>query len=379
MDEVISTHYQRAGYSTADDVILDETSRTRIVFKPAVHKGGVRGHIVRQKVGRDGAWKEINEVNFNTVAPDCGIRVELSTEATSKLYAALNNLFSLQAQGVPSSDQRYIVAKEERVVLIDDQTKQRAIQQLLQKGYTEDFWRALTRDKPDLASRLAAAKIQFDREQAIKEFAAGLTTHASDEDYWEDFFGRHSWMLQSAFSAPVFMLGGETYVGGKVAAGRQGVGGVATDFLFADESTKSFAVVEIKTPDSNLVGSQYRGRRDAGHSNEVYTSHGDLSGGIVQVRNQITVAVEDFQSVLGRSFEKINRVHPKGVLVIGTTAGLSVRQRDSFNQLRQALHNITVITYDELLYRLQLLFTAQAEPLQEHSGWAHSDHDDAPF
>ena len=44
---------------------------------------------------------------------------------------------------------------------------------------------------------------------------------------------------------------GETYVGGKSCVGRNGQGGVATDFLFRDESTQSFAVVDIKTPDNH--------------------------------------------------------------------------------------------------------------------------------
>lgn len=358
MSEVINTHYQRSGYSTADDVVLNETSRTRTVFRPGLHTGGVRGYVIRQKIGADGTWKDVNEVNFSTLAPDCGVKIELDTTATQRLREKLDQLYKLQEQGVPRADQSYVVAKQNQVLVIDDQTKHRAIQQLLQKGYTEDFWEALLRDKPDLATRLAAAKIQFDREQAIIEFSDALTQHSDNEDFWQKFFERHPWMLQSAFSAPVFMLSGEAYVGGKIAVGRQGAGGVATDFLFADDSTKSFAVVEIKTPDAHLVGSPYRGRRDTGYNNEVYAAHTDLSGGIVQVRNQITVAVEDFQMVLGRSFEQeINRVHPKGVLIIGTAAGMTQRQKDSFNQFRQALHNLSVITFDELLNRLQLLFT----------------------
>jgi hypothetical protein len=360
MSEVINTHYQRAGFSTADDIVLNETPRTRTVFRPAVHQGGVRGYLIRQKVGADGKWADVNDVNFTTLAPDCGVKIELDTTATGRLREKLEQLHKLHEQGAPREDQSYVVAKQDQVLIIDDQTKHRAIQQLLQKGYTEDFWRALMRDKPDLAAQLAAAKIQFDREQAIKAFGASLTQYADNENYWQKFFEKHPWMLQSAFSAPVFMLSGDTYVGGKIAAGRQGTGGVATDFLFADDSTKSFAVVEIKTPDAKLVGIQYRGRRDTGHDNEVYAAHSDLSGAIVQVRNQITVAVEDFQSVLGRSFEQeINRVHPKGVLVLGTTSGMTQRQKDSFNQFRQALHSLTVITFDELLNRLQLLFTEE--------------------
>ena len=164
-------------------------------------------------------------------------------------------------------------------------------------------------------------------------------------------------MLQSAFSAAVFMLCGEAYFGGKMPVGRQGKGGVATDFLFADDSTKSFAVVEIKTPNAQLVGPRYRGKDDAGYDNETYAMHTDLSGGVVQVRNQITVAIENFQNVLEPGYEhKLNRVHPKGVLLIGSTDGLTPREKDSFNQFRHALHSLTVMTFDELLNRLRLMY-----------------------
>lgn len=357
MSESINTHYQKRGYSTADDVVLGETPRTRTVFRPAIHKDGVRGHIIRQKIGADGTWKDANEVNFNTIPADCGVSIELDTAATLKLREKLDQLYKVQSQGAPTGDQRYVVAKENQVLVIDDSTKHRAIDQLLRKGYSKDFWDALMRDEPDLAAKLAAAKMQYDREQAIKEFEGSLGSYASDENYWQKFFERYPWILQSAFAAPVFMLRGETYLGGKRSVGRQGAGGVATDFLFADDSTKSFAVVEIKTPDAGLAGGQYRGRRETGYDNEVYGAHADFSGALVQVRNQISVAVDEFQHVLGRSFDRLNCVHPRGVLVAGMSSSLSPRQRDSFNQFRHAVHGITVITFDELLNRLKLMFT----------------------
>jgi hypothetical protein len=227
---------------------------------------------------------------------------------------------------------------------------------LLDQGHSEDLWRSLAQNNPNLVTRLALAQIQLDQQEAIKEFKTSLTSHANDEAYWQQFFETYPWMLQSAFSAAVFFLRGEAYLGGKMPVGRQGKGGVATDFLFVDASTKSFAVVEIKTPKSGLVGSLYRGEDDTGYDNEIYAMHTDLSGGIVQVRNQITVAIEHFQSVLEKSEHEINRVHPKGVLVIGSTESLSQRQKDSFNQFRHALHSLTVITFDELLNRLKLMF-----------------------
>jgi antiviral defense system Shedu protein SduA len=90
--------------------------------------------------------------------------------------------------------------------------------------------------------------------------------------------------------------------------------------------------------------------------NKIYSIHPELSGGIVQVRNQITVAVEHFSKTLGAGFDGLNRVHPKGVLITGTLSSLSAREQDSFNHFRQGLFSLTVITYDEVLRRLKILF-----------------------
>jgi hypothetical protein len=90
----------------------------------------------------------------------------------------------------------------------------------------------------------------------------------------------------------------------------------------------------VRLRQAGLVGSRYRGRRETGYDNEVYGTHGDLSSSLVQVRNQISVAVEDFQAVLGKSFDcELNRVHPRGVLVTGMAFNLSSRKRDSFNRM----------------------------------------------
>ncbi len=98
MSDEISTHYVKRGYAVADDIVLTTTKTTRTVFHPAMHGGGVRGSIVRQKIGADGAWKDVSEVDFRKLPPDCGVSVQLDTEATEKLYAKLAQLYEVQRQ-----------------------------------------------------------------------------------------------------------------------------------------------------------------------------------------------------------------------------------------------------------------------------------------
>ncbi len=357
MPETINTDSAGRGFAHSDDIILCQSARTRTIFRPVIHGGGVRGFVIRQKIGEGGTWQDLNEVDFRSAPADTAIHIELDTDATSKLFTKLGQLYQVQEDGVSYGHQSYQVAREGEAILIDDQNKAEIIQKMLDQNLSEDFWQSLNQSNPELAAQLAAGAIQQNRISVIDEFERSLVSHPSDESFWQAFFETNPWILESVFSAAVFMLGGESYVGGKRPIGRSGAGGVATDFLFADDSTKSFAVVEIKTPDTDLVGAQYRGNNDTGFDNETYSMHSKLSGSIVQIRNQISVAVNSFESTLGPGFEyKINRVHPKGVLIIGTLTGLNERKQSSFNQFRHGLFSLTVITYDEVLKRLKALY-----------------------
>lgn len=355
----IKTQYRRNGFATANPIVLQESAKTRTVFRPGLSSVGVRGHVIRQKAGENGNWKDVNEADFRSLPPDTGVSIELDSAATKVLFDYLRDLYQIQAQGVSYGHQDYVVGKSDEVIRIDDKSKAQVIRELLEQGYTEEVWDELAHANPNLANRLAAAQIQADREQVIRDFRQALKDHQDDEAFWEAFFEQHPWILQSVFSATVFMLGGDTYVGGKSAKGRQGSGGVATDFLFADESTKSFAVVEIKTPGTRLMGPIYRGDGD-GEDQDVYSPHKELSGGVVQTRNEIAIAIEHFESVLGRTFKEVeSRVHPKGVLIIGSASDLNQRQKASFNHFRHGLYSLTVITFDELLRRLEVLFDCE--------------------
>ena len=78
-----------------------------------------------------------------------------------------------------------------------------------------------------------------------------------------------------------------------------------------------------------------------------------------------------------KAFHQLNRVHPRGVLVTGTFSRLTQPQQDSFNQFRHSLYSLTVITYDELLRRLRVLYGI-AEAAEDDSS-EESEPDDIPF
>lgn len=252
-----------------------------------------------------------------------------------------------------------MVARKEEVIITSENLSQ-VIQELIDQEHSEEFWNTLAERHKDFALRLAESQIQRERMSVIDQFEKDMVIYGDDEGHWQRFFEEHPWILQSAFSFTTFQLRGETCLGGKNCVGRNGQGGVATDFLFQDESTQSFAVIDIKTPATGLMaGSAYRGKKDAQNTNLVFAASNALSGGVIQVRKQIATAIDNFDHQLYRDFSSyhLNRVHPRGVLVIGCYDSLKdEQQKESFNLFRRGLFGLTVITFDELLRRLKQLY-----------------------
>src|SRR5262249_35229024 len=115
MTDPINTHYVKGGFVTTDEIELATTPTTRVVFRPGMHPGGVRGHVIRQKIGDDGKWQDLNEIDFRKLDGDCGVSIELDTEATTKLYGKLEQLYAVQQHGPGMGDQSYVVAKKDQV------------------------------------------------------------------------------------------------------------------------------------------------------------------------------------------------------------------------------------------------------------------------
>jgi len=344
----------KGSFSSSEDIVLEETPTTCLIFRPKVHSGGVRGELIRFKI-ENGKKIDHERINFQKLALNEGTFTSLDTNSITKLVKRVHDLHEANQLVSPwKRSEQFKVAKTETV--IDDSNKLKYIKKLLSSGYSDDFWNELVKADPDLATRLSWAKIHAGYDEAIAEFRQSMNTKASDEAYWQQFFEKNIWMLQTVFSYPVIFLAGDVYVGGKKSKTRQGSGGVATDYLFMNESSRSFAVTEIKTPDTELTGALYRGRKEEDGANEVYSMHSKLSGSIVQTQTQISVARTQFPAVLAETFgDGLNAIHPHGILLIGRHDLLSDEKRTSFNHFRFGYKDITIITFDELLGRLSAI------------------------
>ncbi len=333
--------------SEVSPIILRETKTTRLIFSPMwveTSSNPLRGGFRFQRKGIKDTWEDVDHKPLSSLKKDEGYELNLTGDDMSILFAGLEEIKALltkygHSYGVRSFDLSKDNAESILLQIGKIENRNWVIEQL-RKLESESF--------ENIGSIIGLAKL----ENIIEIFENNLSN--DNEKFWQSFFESNTWVLQQIFAQPVIYLQGETYVGGKSTSGRQGQGGSATDFLLKDVSSGSFAVIEIKTPDKSIVGKCYRGC-EIEAENTTHEMSGELSGGIVQLQNQIHQAVSGFYAHIKRDFDDLDMLNPKGILLIGNKNNLTVAEKKSFNLFRKSNSDIEIHTFDELLEKIKNL------------------------
>lgn len=166
------------------------------------------------------------------------------------------------------------------------------------------------------------------------------------EDRWQTFFHDNPFVISLALPYAVVVLRGQAHVGGTRISG---AGENIADYLFAHKFTGGLGVVEIKRPSHELVTSKvFRGN--------VHAPHQDLTSAIAQVLGQKAQLTMNFanKALDDDELQGKNVMSVHCVVVIGTTPDSNAK-RKSFDLFRDAVKNVVVLTFDELLARIREL------------------------
>ena len=112
------------------------------------------------------------------------------------------------------------------------------------------------------------------------------------------------------------------------------------DFLLAVESSSDAVLIEIKTPSTTLLGSEYRGG--------VFPPSSELSGSIAQVLSYRATLVAEIDKI--DKDRQLKVLSPRCAVIIGD-AGRQLNtgdKRRSFELYRRALRDVELLTFDEL-------------------------------
>ena len=334
----------------AGEYVLEDTPRTRIVFKAQMHSGGVRGDLIRYRKDSNGSAQEIVPVNFNSLHPNEGIKITLSTDVIKILHKTFEELeLLLNEKGIHAGTRKYAVLDPSDLI-IDDRNKMEIIQKLLESDYSEDIWSQLVVSNPDTATKFANARLQENREAALKDFDLMLNDDQLLEEDWQNFFENNTWIFGYGLRYQILrIIKGQANYGGMNYSGR---GQQRGDFLTSTEAeTKFTCLVERKKPTTDLLQKkEYR--------NGAISISAELAGAIAQVQaNCAHWEITDARTEENlEAMKNVYTVSPKGIVVVGSTAELDTFvKRNSFERFRRELRNPEIITFDELFERAKYI------------------------
>lgn len=179
------------------------------------------------------------------------------------------------------------------------------------------------------------------------------------EAQWQRFFEKQKFVLSLAFARPVELSHTQFHAQGSTLAG---TGAQIGDFLFREQGL-ALAIVEIKTPDAPLMRSRpYR-------PPNVFGPDSELSGAITQVLHQQSeLRMRWKEHAFDNPALRSSRADVVRCIVLAGRRPVEENELRCFEVFRSACKDVEVITFDELLVKL--------EYLQQH---LQPTSDDVPF
>ncbi len=355
MSDKIKTLTVTTGFAKTDWIVLKQTSDTVLIFKPAIHSGGVRGILVRFKKERDKKWEQLDGQDFRKLKLYEGVEIELGTEQTKIFCEEIQKRRKIAEQGVVSGYQEYVVAPSDRVIVIDDANKRQVLQQILDNNYSEEFWSLLKENAPELAKKILLNHLHETRLEALEEFRTSLPIKGvGEEAYWQDFFERNRWIFGYGLNYQILKQEqSQPHYGGTRV---DGTGGQRGDTLCTAEGDIKFTVlVEIKTPATPII------QGASAQRNGAWSVAKELTDGITQLQaNLSTWEITGSRTDDNRDRFEENEAYtviPKGILLIGKLSQIAADrdQRNSFERFRQGIHAVEILTFDELFKRAEFI------------------------
>ena len=352
----IDTKYVKNGYSEIEQpIILEETAHIRTVLKCALTPKGVRGTMWRQKKNSDGTFSEENEIDFRSADENYGVKVDIPSDGLKNLAKKLYQFFSVRKEfGVEFGKQTYISTKEEEIIRVNDKNKANAIKELIEKGYSQDFLNKLKEIEPRQIEHISQLQILEKRTADLQEFEEQIEKD-KNESYWQDFFEKRKWIFGYGLNYQILkQIEGQPYYGGQSI---DRTGAQIGDFLSYTEGYNRYTVlIEIKTPQTKLLKGDQANRSGACSLNQ------NLTDAITQLQANIdtwnTKGSRDPDNNQILYDQDMYTITPKGILVIGKQDELdNQNKRRTFERLRQSIHGIEIITFDELMIRAKFILS----------------------
>ena len=343
-----------------EPVVIRLKDTVRLVFIPTIVQNSsepdacVKGVFVYQKKKKTNEWESIKEINLNTLKSAEGVQLEIKSAELLNLLRNLSDLYKIyRTGGVPRGKTKFvkITSKLEGITEVTEEELNEFSELNTNTGISLFKKVAKWLSNLDNSEKVLASLESLDSENlkqlnvivGLGNLKRSLNTWESfktnpEEEFWQNELTNNSFILSQIFSFPVMLVKGKAYVGGKSLNNK---GGNIVDFLYKNSLTTNAALIEIKTPETELLGTKYRG---------VYSISKELSGSTIQVLNYANSLTIDFNNLTRQSNSDLGAFKPNCVVIIGN-AGKELdteEKRKSFELYRNNLQDVSIVTYDEL-------------------------------
>ena len=380
--DVISTSSVTADVSP---IILNQTDLLRFKFLPTLvenekepHKS-VCGKLVYEKKRKNDDYfpsnnaETLEKLSRGSVKVGNWMELQLNTTETYELYQGLSQLYTLfeEIGGIPYGAATYtridssfrqflsIIQNDPSAAqMIGNEENYDLVKMLLhlitQTSSLDSLKKSLSELQDDNLQHLTTS-LNIENLQRVAVLMRNNLDNDNEEFWQTSVFKENQWILSQIFACPCTIFASKAYVGGK---GINNSGGNLCDFIYQNGLSQNVALIEIKTPCTEIIGSQYRGTFSFSH---------ELTGAVNQVLNYRDKLTKEYYSLSCQGSTPFEVMSPKCVVIIGKLSSMDLNQIAAFENFRNCLSNILILTFDELYQRIIDLITILSEPTpQEH-------------
>ena len=356
-------------------LVLRENEKYRMLYIPKIVDRGddwsnsIRGSVVVQKKLNTEKWSHIKEINLTNLK--AGEWVKMNLESSELL---LINEYSNKLREMCIKEGTLWKIENKQILILDADVKKEDIKKII----------SALKESPnrnniiiELLNDKNLIDLLFQNKEQIKEILSNISEdnkkeifdeinselinpkrlkekidkkdeESKKESFWQKEFEKNPHILSVAIPNMLQIIEDQTYMGGKRIDNK---GSSIADFVYK-KGIDNVCIIEIKTPSTKIVEkNKYR--------DNVYVLSQELISSIVQVKEQKDSFMKDYNSIWRRSYEEginFKAFDPKCYLIIGNTSELNAKQIESFNLFRNELRTVEIITYDELLSKMEILY-----------------------
>ena len=204
--------------------------------------------------------------------------------------------------------------------------------------------RAMAEEQPQELIKLRNDIELVTLEELIAKYEEMLGKNLSEEK-WQSLFNENPFILNLAFGYPVIKIRDQAHIGGRAISG---AGEKITDYLVKNGVNNNAALIEIKTPATELLNK-------TAYRDNLYTASTKLAGALNQILDQKYKFQKEIATIKDNSrIYDLESYAVHGVLIIGKTPD-DIDKQKSFELFRGNSKDIAIITFDELLQKLKYL------------------------